>query len=680
LTIAEGDDGRVLLHCHAGCTPEAIVSALGLTLHDLMPPVSPSRKRPSQRASSGSNDSDPRTVFKTAAEAVAELERRHGPRSASWLYQNVERLPVGVVVRWDRPGGGKDIRPVARKGSGWIIGGMPTPRPLYDLPALVDARRVYITEGEKAADAVGSVGPIATTSPHGSQSASSADWSPLAGKECIILPDHDDAGRKYAADVVALLAKLTPAPTVKIVELPDLPPGGDAVEFVEARDSRTNDEIRAEIEALANSVEPIELADVTRSATPVPVLVRLSDVRAEPIRWLWPGRIAVGKLTLIAGDPGLGKSFLTLDIAARVSSGTPWPDSQDTANPAGGVVLLSAEDDLADTIRPRLDAAGADVFRIVFVSAVRAPNPDTGGTRPVPFTLSADLPALEEAIEHIGGCRLVVIDPISAYLGGGPRFDSHRNSDVRTVLAPLADLAARRGVAIVAVTHLRKGEGPAMYRAMGSLAFVAAARAVWAVARDKDDPTGRRRLFLPVKNNLAGDQTGLAFALGQAASGVPCVGWEPEPISISADDALSADRPADDDGGSALDEAVEWLREALADGPVQAKDVKRQARWDAIAPRTLDRAKAQLKVIAAPDGYRGPWVWRLPNTPTERHSAPESPQCASLSGMAHSGSVGALCDYGVADRGCPDGKLPPEDCLEKTTEAQAADGDEWGEI
>ncbi len=266
LSISEGDDGRALVHCHAGCTPDAIVQAMGLTLRDLMPErepprASPSPKPPVPQKNAGSGDGDAPKVFATAAEAVAELDRRNGSHDARWVYQAVDCTPLGVIVRWNRPGGRKDIRPVSRTPAGWIIGGMPAPRPLYKLPMLSDAQRVFVTEGEKAAEAVISLGLMATTSPHGSQSAGSADWSPLAGKEIVILPDNDTAGRKYASDVINLLAKLSPAPTVKVLELDDLPPGGDAFDFIESYRSAgvlTDKQVRAHLEIWADRIAPVE--------------------------------------------------------------------------------------------------------------------------------------------------------------------------------------------------------------------------------------------------------------------------------------------------------------------------------------------------------------------------------------------------------------------------------------
>jgi len=225
-----------------------------------------------------------------------------------------------------------------------------------------------------------------------------------------------------------------------------------------------------------------------------PLITRcLAEITPEPVRWLWPGQIAYGKLTIVAGHPGLGKSQLALDVAAIVTSGRPWP--VDGAPPAqGSVLIFSAEDDPTDTIRPRLDAAGADVSRCHFVEAV--PDLDERG-KPGRrgFSLEDDLPRLDAELQRLGDVALVIIDPITAYLG---KTDSYRNSEVRAMLAPLAELAARHGAAILGVSHLRKTlAGDAVLQVTGSLAFVAAARAAYMVIRDAEDPS--RRLVLPVK-------------------------------------------------------------------------------------------------------------------------------------------------------------------------------------
>jgi putative DNA primase/helicase len=254
LRISEGDDGRALVHCHAGCTVEAVVATIGLTIRDLMPerdhPTSTRKGKPS----SGSQ------TFPTANAAVVELERRHGKCSAFWTYHDMSGNPVGLVVRWDRADGKKEIRPVSRHGNGWRIGAMPEPRPLYGLPELAGANRVLVVEGEKCADAARSLGFTATTSAGGAQAANKTDWRSLAGKEVWILPDNDAPGRGYTDTTAGLLVKLNPTTMVKLIELPGLPPGGDIADWIDAHgDAAEPEGMRAEIEALAAEVEPLNL-------------------------------------------------------------------------------------------------------------------------------------------------------------------------------------------------------------------------------------------------------------------------------------------------------------------------------------------------------------------------------------------------------------------------------------
>ena len=329
-------------------------------------------------------------------------------------------------------------------------------------------------------------------------------------------------------------------------------------------------------------------------------------VEREQLEWLWPGRIPLGKLTLLCGDPGLGKSFLTLDMASRVSTGTAWPDMPLLSQPAGKVVLLNAEDDLADTIAPRLDRAGADDSKIIAIEGVELHDPEKKKNHCRSFTLEEDLPRLEEVLADYPDIRLVVIDPISAYCG---KVDSHRNSDVRGLLAPLADLASRRRVAILAVTHLAKSGGSkAVYRAMGSLAFAAAARAVWTVVKDTDDP--QRRLFLPAKMNLAGDPDGLAYRITEGR-----VAWEPGSVRMHADDAFAAEAAAAErkPRGTERKEAAQWLREQLAGGFLSSKDLIEEGHEIGFSAITLRRAYKEIGGKARKSKFDGGWVWELPN-------------------------------------------------------------------
>jgi len=327
-------------------------------------------------------------------------------------------------------------------------------------------------------------------------------------------------------------------------------------------------------------------------------LIRMTDVVPKRIDWLWPGRIAKGKLTLIAGHPGLGKSQITASIAATVSSGVPWPDGQANSKP-GEVLLLSAEDDIADTLAPRLIATQADMHRVQVIQMVGKASDCRS------FDLSKD-------IERLKGVKadLLVIDPISAYLG---RVDAHKNAEVRGLLGRLTEVAETSAMAIVAVSHLNKAEGlDVLTRVSGSMAFVAAARAAYIVLPDKENEP--RRLFLPMKNNLGPDQTGLAFHIEPftVTEGIETsmVRWEPEPVNVSIE-AMMARTSADEQ--SALADAKEFLQQVLAHGPIPTKELQHEAEAEGVAWMTVRRAAQVLGIKPKKQGMKGPWRWRLPS-------------------------------------------------------------------
>jgi len=363
-----------------------------------------------------------------------------------------------------------------------------------------------------------------------------------------------------------------------------------------------------------------EGAEVTQ--TTAPVVVSLADVAPERVRWLWPGRIPLGKLTILDGDPGLGKSLITLDLAARVSRGAAMPDgtASEVQGPAG-VVLLSVEDDPADTIRPRLDAAGADCERIVLLQGVEEVT-TVGETtkRTVRLPTLGDVDAIAEAIRLVGA-KLVVVDPVMAFTGGA---DTHVDAEVRGVLSRLARLAQETGVAIVAVRHLNKaGGGNPLYRGGGSIGFIASARAGLLVAPDPDDPEGERRVLAATKANLAELPASLAYTV-EAPDGVARLRW----LGHSEQTAKSLlATPTDGDEKTALDEAKDFLRVLLADGPVEVKEVKAEARDAGISERTLARAKAQLCVEAVKVGFgeHGKWQWLLPKQAGEQPKDAKNP-------------------------------------------------------
>jgi len=349
----------------------------------------------------------------------------------------------------------------------------------------------------------------------------------------------------------------------------------------------------------------------------------LSDVAPESVDWLYHDRVAIGKLTLVAGDGGLGKSFVTLDWAARISMGTPWPDRPDDPIPAGGVVLINAEDDIADTVRPRLDAAKANSKRILMLKAVKSTS-STGEASERMFDLEYNIAALRQAIVAVevrGGCpcRLVIIDPVTAYLG---KNEGNDNGDIRGLLGPLAMLASEMKVAIVLVSHLTKGRGPAMNRVLGSVAFVAAVRSAWVFVADKTDKV--RRLILPLKNNLGPDTAGMAYRIVPLTGfAQPLIEWEPKPIYISADEALGEQSGAPADRRTEVDDAAEWLNEYLATGPKFVNEVEKDAKAAGFSPATLKRAKSSVSVKSVKIGFEKGWSWKLPSRTEDAHAAEE---------------------------------------------------------
>ena len=340
-------------------------------------------------------------------------------------------------------------------------------------------------------------------------------------------------------------------------------------------------------------------------------LLPLSEVVFEPVRWLWPGRFALGKISMIVGDPGLGKSTVSLDIASRVSRGTPWPDSPDEPQTPGSVLLLSGEDELEDTVGPRVEAAGGAYEKIIVITGVKAVDNETKRKSYLLMDLVAHLDRIEEAFKILPDVRALIIDPVMSYCG---RTDTHKQSDVRAMLTPLAALTAKYRVATIMVQHLsKKSEGPAIHRAGGSIGFVAACRSSWAVVQDKNDE--QRRLFLPMKNNLA-HTPGMAFRLVTSELStmdppLAAVSWEAGEVVEKLDDAMDSKRGQD---RSMRDEAKRWLVEALQAGPVAAKELFRLGKEEAIGQSTLKRAKLESAITSRRVGFgRGSYVlWYLP--------------------------------------------------------------------
>jgi len=331
-------------------------------------------------------------------------------------------------------------------------------------------------------------------------------------------------------------------------------------------------------------------------------LVRGDQVVIRKVEWMMPGKLPLGKLVIFAGEPGTGKSRLSGSFGAVLTRGGQWP-AQHGKSMLGEVLIANFEDDIEDTTVPRLRAEGADLSRVHFLKGV------SGGGY---FDVVQHLGLLEQELASRPGVRYLVIDPISAALGHGKSgIDSHNNSDVRSALRPLADLAARYRVCVVCVTHFNKGTGmKAISRVIGSIAFVAAARVAFVVLKDPDNP--ERHLMLQLKNNLAPDRDGLAFRTEEVLlqpEGVTAVRviFEPEPVGMVADEVM-ADRSQINSRARAA--AEDFLLAQLEAGPKPAVAIFAEAIRKGISERTLKRAKHELRVESRRAG-KGSWMWAL---------------------------------------------------------------------
>jgi putative DNA primase/helicase len=341
------------------------------------------------------------------------------------------------------------------------------------------------------------------------------------------------------------------------------------------------------------------------------VIVSAADVEMGDLDWLWPGRFARGKFGLIAGMPDMGKGQIAAFLAAAVTATVALPCGEGCA-PQGNVIWFNAEDGNSDTTKPRLIAAGADPNRIHFVNSARV------GGKDKTFSLVTDLQLLRKAVERIGDVVLVIIDPVGSYLGVG-KVDGRQGTDVRGVLTPLKDVAEALHIAVIGIAHFNKKDDikSALLRVSDSIAWVAAARHVYAVLDDPEDKNSK--LFVKAKNNLAPDKKVLRYGMSVQTVGhdeklgldidAPYIVWHPQYVEITANEAMEAGGG----GHTAKREAKEFLLERLEAGPVNSDDIVEEAKQEGIAKRTLDCAKKDLGIKSRKEHGRAdaPWVWEL---------------------------------------------------------------------
>lgn len=600
LSVREGDRG-ILFKCHAGCKYRDIMIALGL---DVKP-----RAKSNIVAEYDYRDEHGHLLFQKVRLEPKNFRFRHLPPQGDWV--------------WKKPALAE--------------------YPLYRLRDVMAAkahdRPILIVEGEKDADRLAGPFMVATTNVEGaSEPGKKPKWrkeytAQLSGAaRVILLPDNDPPGRAHMAAIAQTLRGKVGE--VRIVELPGLPEKGDVSDWL--NQGHTIDELIALVEqapAPGQEADPA-VADppVVKESAPADEVLRLrrgSDIKPMPIAWLWPGWLAAGKLHVMAGPSGVGKTTIALAMAATLTSGGRWP-SGEPAKPTN-VVIWSGEDDPADTLVPRLIACGADMNRVFFVDGIF-----TSGKKRA-FDPANDIDLLHTQIQRVGNVGMAIIDPLVSAVAG----DSHKNSEVRRALQPLVDLAQSTRAAMVGISHFAKssnGRDP-VERVVGSLAFGALARIVMAAAKLSEEQGGGGML-IRTKSNIGRDNDGYRYAIRLCElPDHPDIGetayceWG-EAIKGDARTLLdSAEATTDPEERSEREEAREFLLTVLADGPVSTKQIKREADENGYAWRTVRRAQQDLCIIPAKSGMKGEWRWQLP---------PKMSKTAEDVQNVHVGKVGHL--------------------------------------
>lgn len=342
------------------------------------------------------------------------------------------------------------------------------------------------------------------------------------------------------------------------------------------------------------------------------ILVNGADLTPEPVAWLWRYWLALGKLHILAGAPGQGKTTIAVAVAATVTIGGSFPDG--TRCEAGNVLIWSGEDDPADTLLPRLIAAGADKERVYFITGARVDGQAT------PFDPARDMVQVLASAERIGGVSLLIVDPVVSAVAG----DSHKNGEVRRALQPLVDLAAACRCAVLGISHFSKagqGQDPTQ-RVVGSVAFSAVARVVWVAAKVQSEDGADRRILARSKSNIGPDDGGFEYRLEQieALPGIDAsrVAWG---VSVEGSARELLTDPSSEGVAGPRADALEFLREAIADGPTPVKTIRAEAEEAGHTWRTVQRAADSLLIVKKKGGMAGGWYWQLPKVATKNANA-----------------------------------------------------------
>ncbi len=589
LSLAEGENGKPLLKCFAGCSFQDIIAALNI--------------------STNGNGHKPQKQI----EAIYDYTDETG----KMLYQCVRS--EGKDFRWrhyDKTG--KEI---------WNLNGVRrVPYRLAELAKLSSIQDIVMTEGEKDAD---------TLTAHGFPATNHKNWQAdfnylLKGKKVVIFQDHDRTGVEFAEKAARMIFRESEA--VKIVDcfrdepLPDKH-GKDVSDYLQAHSIE-------ELKNLCHQTldwKPLANEETSCKSDEAGLkVVCLSDVAAEEIEWLWKPFIPIGEFTIIEGIEGLGKSWIGCALACAVADGKKLPFSESEPMVPCNVLMLSAEDSLSHTVKPRLLSMRANLERIFAIDEMFS------------FSDFKDFIQFEAVVAEYEP-RLVIIDPMFSYTGGK---DLNQESASRPIAAKLIEIAQKYNCAIGGVRHLgkAKGNGDACAAGLGSIAWRASARSVLLVGQDEE--TGEKAVC-QTKSNLheqAKISIGFEIINGQFL-------WKGEPSTLTKEKMLA--QPKDEETKVEQTEAVEFLREVLrGDGEHSSAEVDKEAKEAKISTYALRKAKVILKVKSYKKGgtFGGEksWFMKLPET-EESESVAEDADIQPLRHLQPSQSDKTTCNNSLAE-------------------------------
>ena len=338
---------------------------------------------------------------------------------------------------------------------------------------------------------------------------------------------------------------------------------------------------------------------------------RFADITAKPVEWDWPERIPRAKLTIFSGDPDLGKSTVACDVVARYTKKIEWPDGAKNTTEPGDVLMMIAEDDPEDTVKPRLMAAGADLDRVHLVRCVRITQGAKKSERMI--ALDTDLTLLETELKANAKIKLVVIDPITNYFG---KANMNRDQELRAVLVPIKELADRVNVTFIGVGHFNKRtDVTALQRVGGAVAMSGVARAVWMFMKNPE--IEGEYLMLLGKGNLTKKRTGLRYRITEkivtltdsVTTGVPSIDWQRGDATVSADDTIAV---MHEPGGHKMAQAKRFLIDCLANGDKPSDEIMAEGERKGLKRTTLFAAKKALEIEAYKNGSA--WWWKRPGS------------------------------------------------------------------